>query len=216
MHISPTHFPTFRTGALAAVLSAVALVSSAAQQLVVPEGSRVRLTWMSIDQGTPDWLVGEVTQTTSGNRLELLPEGRTQPTTVLMSESTRLQIYRGRRSNFRLGAGIGGAAGALVGGLFFSEGFGGRSSVGGSFEWTQSALAFGAAGATVLSLRTFAAKSGGKTNRSRTAVFPFLPSHPPIGRDPSRCDLLSCGNGSTSPKTIFPRSSGGTPIACIP
>ena len=124
MHISPTHFPTFRTGALAAVLSAVALVSSAAQQLVVPEGSRVRLTWMSIDQGTPDWLVGEVTQTTSGNRLELLPEGRTQPTTVLMSESTRLQIYRGRRSNFRLGAGIGGAAGALVGGLFFSEGSG--------------------------------------------------------------------------------------------
>lgn len=149
MHISPTHFPTFRTGALAAVLSAVALVSSAAQQLVVPEGSRVRLTWMSIDQGTPDWLVGEVTQTTSGNRLELLPEGRTQPTTVLMSESTRLQIYRGRRSNFSLGAGIGGAAGALVGGLFFSEGFGGRSSVGGSFEWTQSALAFGVAGATV-------------------------------------------------------------------
>ncbi len=149
MHISPTRFPTLRTGALAAVLSAAAFVSSAAQQLVVPEGSRIRLTWTSIDQGTPDWLVGQVTQTTSGNRLDLLPEGREQSTTVLMDESTRLQIYRGRRSNFRLGAGIGGAAGALVGGLFLSQGFGGRSAAGGAFERTQGALAFGAAGATV-------------------------------------------------------------------
>ncbi len=42
-----------------------------------------------------------------------------------------------------VGAGIGGAAEALVGG------FGGRSGAGGSFESTQSALAIAAAGAMV-------------------------------------------------------------------
>ncbi len=149
MQIFPRHFPALRTGALAAVLSSTGFASSAAQQLVVPEGSRVRLTWTSINPATPDWFVGQVMQTTSGNRLNLMPDGREQSTTVLMDEFTRLQIYRGRRSNSRLGAGIGGAAGALVGGLFFSDDFGGVNGPRSSFEWTQGALVFGAAGAAV-------------------------------------------------------------------
>ena len=119
----------------------------AAQGLVVPEGSRVRLTWTSIEQAEPDWLTGRVMESTSGNRLNLMPDGREQPTTVLMDQSTRLQIYGGRVSRLRLGAGIGAAVGAVVGGLFLSDGFGAPKQRRGAFEWTQGMLVFGTLGA---------------------------------------------------------------------
>jgi len=98
-----------------------------------------------------------------------------------------------------VGAGIGGAAGALVGGLFFSRGFGGRSGAGGSFEWTQSALAFTAAGAMVaLVVAYIRGREWWDDQPLEDGRIPILLSHSPNARDLCRCDRLSGGNGSTS------------------
>ena len=139
-----------RAAAISTVVAVLSMGESspmAAQGLVVPEGSRVRLTWTSLEQAAPDWLIGRVMESTSGNRLSMIPDGREQPTTVLMDQSTRLQIYRGRVSRLGLGAGIGAAVGAAVGGLFLSDGFGGINQRRGAFEWTQGMLVFGTVGA---------------------------------------------------------------------
>jgi len=142
---------SMRATKLTALVLVVAVAPPAAsgQQPILYHGARVRLTWSN----PPRWINATVDNPASRS-LSLAAAGENLGT-IIINESTRLQLYQGRRSPTKLGAVIGALVGGSVSGILFHDDFG---KDGTAFATSQAVLVGAAVGAItggLLSWRIF-------------------------------------------------------------
>ncbi|MDH5642746.1 MAG: hypothetical protein OEY63_00990, partial [Gemmatimonadota bacterium] len=91
-------------------------VDTQAQRVALHLGERIRVTWGEIPPGEDaDWLFGHVVDATSKSPISILPDGRTQPTAVILDETSQVQRYAGKTVPWMAGGVGGGLIGAIVG-----------------------------------------------------------------------------------------------------
>jgi hypothetical protein len=105
---------------------------------MVYRGARVRLTWNS----PPRWI--DATVDNPSSRALSLVTSEEPLGTIIINESTRLQLYQGRRSPTKLSAAIGAVVGGSLSGLLFRNSFGRDET---AFATSQAIVVGAAAGA---------------------------------------------------------------------